>query len=67
MLPKQSSYGKDAVSVYLSNERPTKEELKVVTKVGYLTYLHTVEAYWKELSDGQKGTFDAHIDKFEYY
>lgn len=33
--------------------------------MSYLNYLHTVDAYWKELSDGKQGTLDVHLDKFE--
>ncbi|XP_057368025.1 uncharacterized protein LOC130689027 [Daphnia carinata] len=59
----QSSYGKDAVSIYVLQENPTKEERKVATKISYLNYLHTVDAYWKELPDGKQGILDVHIDK----
>lgn len=59
----QSSYGKDAVSIYVLQENPTKEELNVATKISYLNYLHTVDAYWKELPDGKQATLDVHIDK----
>ena len=52
------------MSVYLLQERPAKDDLKIATKIGYLNYLHTVEAHWKGHTDGQEGTFDVHIDKY---
>lgn len=48
-------------------ENPTKEESKIATKIGYLNYLHTADAYWKDLPDGKKGTLDIHVDKYEYF
>lgn len=59
----QSSYGKDALSLYLIREDPSKNEMKIGTKIGYLNYLHTIETYWNGIPDGQKGYLDVHVDK----
>lgn len=60
----QSSYGKEALSFYVMRENPSKDEMKIGTRIGYLNYLHTIEAYWNGIKDGQKGILDVHVDKY---
>jgi len=59
----QTSYGEDSVSWHISRDRPSRDEVKIGTKIGYGNYFHTVELYLNNRVDQIRAAMDIHVDK----
>ena len=59
----QTSYGEDSVSLSFSRDLPSKEEMKLIGRIGYANFLHSVELYLNNRPEQLKATLDVHVDK----